>query len=115
MSNDSPSTVWDKLWFDYNKSLKVWMGDYAALQRSANEVQAKYAEVMAQAIKLSNSEIMDKFTQNWKNAIMETGIKAFQPNDDWLNSFNMSGMEHIKSYGEMMSKFAETWQKMWNQ
>ena len=114
MSKDNPSTDWDKLWFDYNKSLKIWMGDYAALQRSANEVQAKYTEVMAKAVKLSSSEIMDKFTENWKKAIIETGVKAFKPDDNWLNSFNQSGMEQIKTYGEMMSKFAETWQKMWN-
>jgi hypothetical protein len=57
---------------------------------------------------------MDKFTENWKNAIIESGVKAFKPDDNWLNSFNQSGMEQIKAYGEMMSKFAETWQKMWN-
>ena len=114
MSKENPSTDWDKLWFDYNKSLKIWMGDYAALQRSANEVQAKYTEVMAKAVKLSSSEIMAKFTENWKKAIIETGVKAFKPDDNWLNSFNQSGMEQIKTYGEMMSKFAETWQKMWN-
>lgn len=114
MSKDSASTDWDKLWFDYNKSLKAWMGDYAALQRSASEVQAKYAEVMAEAVKLSSSEILGKFTENWKKAIMETGVKTFKPDDNWLNSFNQSGMEQIKSYGEMMSKFAEIWQKMWN-
>ena len=113
MSKENISTDWDKLWFDYNKSLKAWMGDYAALQRSAGEVQAKYTEVMTKAIKLSSSEIMEKFTENWKKAIVETGVKAFKPDDNWLNSFNQSGMEQIKSYGEMMSKFAETWQKMW--
>jgi hypothetical protein len=114
MSKENSSTDWDKLWFDYNKTLKAWMGDYAALQRSSHEVQSKYAEVMAKAIKLSSSEILDKFTDNWKKAIMETGVKAFKPDDNWLNAFNQAGMEQIKLYGEMMSKFSETWQKMLN-
>jgi len=46
MSKENSSTDWEKLWFDYNRTLKAWMGDYAALQRSSSEVQAKYAEVM---------------------------------------------------------------------
>ena len=114
MSKENPTTDWEKLWFYYNKTLKAWMGDYASLQRSSSEVQAKYAEVMAKAIKLSNSEILDKFTENWKNAIKETGVESFKPDDNWLTSFNKAGMEQIKLYGEMMSKFSETWQKMWN-
>lgn len=114
MSKENSSTEWEKLWFDYNKTLKAWMGDYASLQRSSSEVQTKYAEVMAKAIKLSNSEVLDKFTENWKKAIKETGIESFKPDDNWLNSFNKAGMEQIKLYGEMMSKFSETWQKMWD-
>ena len=45
----------------------------------------------------------------------EAGIKTFkQFGDNWQKVFNQSGMEQVKTYGDMMNKFAETWQKMWS-
>ena len=47
--------------------------------------------------------------------MIEAGITAFkQLGDDWQRVLNHSGMKQVKTYGEAMNKFAETWQKMWN-
>ncbi|HUL51725.1 MAG TPA: hypothetical protein VLT10_00460 [Verrucomicrobiae bacterium] len=127
---------WDKMWFEYNKILKAWMGAFESLQRATNDVQAMYHDVMGIALKDPNNKTMAEFTQNWQNtmtefaknwqqtmdqftdywqkAATEVGTNAFkQSGDNWIKMFNQAGMEQVKSYGEMMNKFAETWQKMW--
>src|SRR5215467_2579071 len=115
MSKDNSLTEWDKVWFDYNKSLKVWMGVFESLKRAAKDVQSKYASVMAEALKNSNEKTLDQFTENWQKSISEAGISTSkQFSDEWLKVFNQSAMEQVKTYGEMMHKFAETWQRMWN-
>ncbi len=115
MSKESSLSDWDKLWIEYNRSLKAWMGTFESLQRATQDVQSKYTDVMAAAIKNSSNEIIEQFIKNWQKSISETGISTSKQFDEqWLKIFNQSGMNQVKTYGEMMNKFAETWQKMWN-
>ena len=114
MSKEAPPKDWDKLWFDYNKSLKSWMGAFEALQRATIEVQSKYNETMTTALKETNDKTIRQFTENWQKSLNEAGITVFkQFGDDWQRVLNQSGMEQLRTYGEAMNKFAETWQKMW--
>jgi|SRR5579863_7126474 hypothetical protein len=115
MSKESPPKDWDKLWIEYNKSLKVWMDAFESLQEATKTVQSKYNDVMAKAVKDSSDKTLHQFTENWQKSMSEAGIKTFkQFGDNWQKVFNQSGMDQVKTYGDMMNKFAETWQKMWN-
>ena len=115
MSKENLPSDWNKLWIEYNKSLKTWMGAFESLQRAANDVQSRYNEVMVKALKESSDKILNQFIENWKKSMIEAGITAFkQFGDDWQRILNQSGMKQVKTYGEAMNKFAETWQKMWN-
>ena len=115
MSKESPPKDWDKLWIEYNKSLKAWMDAFETLQTAAKNVQSKYNDVMAKAVKDSSDKTLNQFTENWQKSMSEAGIKTFkQFGDNWQKVFSQSGMEQVQTYGDMMSKFAETWQKMWN-
>ena len=115
MSKENPPEDWDKLWFDYNKSLKTWMGAFESLQRATDDVQSKYNDAMTKALKDTNDKAMSKFIDKWQKSMSDSGINAFkQFGDDWQRVLNQSSMYQVKTYGEAMNKFAETWQKMWN-
>ena len=96
MSKEHAPKDWDKMWIEYNKSLKAWMHAFESLQKATTDVQSKYNDVMAKALKESSDKTMSQFTENWQK------------------SFSQSGMDQMKAYGDVMNKFAETWQKMWN-
>ena len=114
MAKESAPKDWDKIWVEYNKSLKGWMQAFEALQKASNDIQSKYNEVMTKALKESSEKTMNQFTENWQKGMSKAGLDTFkQFGDNWQNVMNQSGMEQLKSYGEMMNKFAETWQKMW--
>jgi predicted patatin/cPLA2 family phospholipase len=115
MSKDNGPTDWDKLWIEYNKSLKTWMGAFESLQRATKDVQSKYTDVMEKGLKVSSEKTMSQFMENWQKSVSEAGIGTFkQLRDNWQKIFSQSGMEQVKTYGDMMNKFAETWQKMWS-
>jgi predicted patatin/cPLA2 family phospholipase len=115
MSKSSPPKDWDKLWLEYNKSLKAWMSAFESLQNATKDVQTKYNDVMAKALKESSDKTMNQFTENWQKSMNKAGIDTFkQFGDNWQKVFNQSGMDQVKTYGDMMNKFAETWQKMWS-
>jgi hypothetical protein len=114
MSKSNTPNDWEKLWFDYNKSLKTWMGAFESLQRATEEVQSKYRDAMAKAIKESSDKTLQQFFDNWKKSMSDSGIDVFkQFGDDWQKVLSQSSMLQVKTYGEAMNKFAETWQKMW--
>jgi hypothetical protein len=52
---------------------------------------------MEKAVKESSVETMQQFAENWHKSLNEVGL------------------EQMKAYGEMMRKFAETWDSMWPQ
>ena len=46
----------------------------------------------------------------------EASFDAYkQFTENWQKTLNESGMEQLKVYGELMKKFAETWNNMWPQ
>jgi hypothetical protein len=115
MSKEHTQKDWDDLWIEYNKSLKAWMQSFESLQKATKDVQSKYNDVMAKAIRESSDKTMSQFTDNWQKAMSDAGVNTFkQLGDNWQKVVNQSGMDQVKAYGEMMNKFAETWQKMWN-
>ncbi|MHB8546381.1 MAG: hypothetical protein ACYDAJ_06410 [Nitrosotalea sp.] len=114
MSKQNPPNDWDKLWFDYNKSLKTWMGVFESLQSATADVQSKYNDTMTKALKDSSDKTMSQFIENWKKSMSDAGINVFkQFGDDWQRVLSQSSMYQVKTYGEAMNKFAETWQEMW--
>ena len=115
MTKDNSPPDWDKLWMEYNKSLKTWLQAFESLQRASSEVQAKHSEIMAKALSGSSQNTLGEFTENWQKAMNEAGLNAFkQWGENWQTMMSQSGMEQLKTYGEMMNKFAETWGRMYN-
>jgi hypothetical protein len=105
---------WDALWNEYTKSLKTWMQAFESLRKAGIDVQTKYNEVMKKALSESSKKTMNEFTENWQKAMGQAASNALKEfGNNWQKSMNQSGMEQLKTYGEMMNKFAETWQKMW--
>ncbi len=78
MSKASPPKDWDKLWLEYNKSLKAWMQSFESLQNATKDVQTKYNDVMAKALKESSDKTMNQFTANWQKSMNKAGIDTFK-------------------------------------
>ena len=115
MSKDDSSQNWDKLWTEYNKSLKTWLQTFESLQKASSEVQTKYNEVMAKALSGSDQNTLNQFTENWQKTMSEAALNAFkQFGQNWQTLMSQSGMEQLRTYGEMLNKFAETWGRMYN-
>ena len=105
---------WDVLWNEYTKSLKSWMQAFESLQKAANNVQTKYNKVMKKAVGESSKKTMKDFTENWQKAMSTVASNAFEEfGENWQKTMNQSGIDQLKTYGEIMNKFADTWQKMW--
>ncbi len=114
MSKDNKTEVWNSMWIEYTQLLKKWMRDLESLQKTSAEVQEKYNEVMSKAIGESSQKTINEFQENWKKAMTKAGATAFQQfGENWQKSISESGLDQLKTYGDMMNKFAETWQKMW--
>ena len=105
---------WTKLWNEYTEALEKWRVSFQSVQKAGNEVQTKYQEVMEKALRESSENSMSQFLDNWKNAMNKSGLNAFKEfGENWQKSLNQPGMDHLKTYGDMMTAFAETWEKMW--
>jgi len=133
MTSEEKSNHWDSLWQEYSKSLENWTTVFEKIQKATNEMQAKFNEVWEKAAKESSVDTMKAFGENWQKSLNEAGIKSFkefgeawqkslneanastfkQVAENWQQTLNSSGMESMKAYGEMMKKFAETWNIMW--
>ena len=134
MSETTKSTIdWDKLWEEYSNLFAKWKEVFQTFQNTTLEMQKKYNEVMEKAATSSSKDTMKQFGENWQNAMNQAGIDTFkqfstnwenamneytsnafkQFSENWQNSLSQSGMDYFKSYGDMMSKFTETWKNMW--
>ena len=133
MTSEEKSHHWDSLWQEYSKSLENWKTVFEQIQNATNDIQAKFNEVWEKASKESSVNTMKAFGENWQKSLSDAGIKSFkefgdtwqkalnesntstfkQVAENWQHALNSSGMESMKAYGEMMKKFAETWNTMW--
>lgn len=133
MTSEEKSNQWDSLWQEYSKSLENWKTVFEQIQNATNDMQAKFNEVWEKATKESSIDTMKAFGENWQKSLSDAGIKSFkefgeawqkslneanastfkQVAENWQHTLNSSGMENMKAYGEMMKKFAETWNTMW--
>jgi len=114
--NEKSAKDWTKLWNEYTSALEKWRVSFQSLQKASNDVQAKYNEVMEKALHESNQSTINQFLDSWKNAMNKSGLNALkQFGENWQRTMDQSGMGQLKTYGEMMTKFAETWEKMWRQ
>ena len=133
MTSEEKSNQWDSLWQEYSKSLENWKTVFEQIQNATNDMQAKFNEVWEKATKESSIDTMKAFCENWQKSLSDAGIKSFkefgeawqkslneanasafkQAAENWQHALNSSGMENMKAYGEMMKKFAETWNTMW--
>ena len=112
--NEKSAKNWTKLWNEYTSSLEKWRVSFQSLQKASSDVQAKYNEVMEKALNESSQSTMNQFLDSWKNAMNKSGLNALkQFGENWQKTMDQSGMGQLKTYGEMMTKFAETWEKMW--
>ncbi|MGI0101294.1 MAG: hypothetical protein ACREA7_01710 [Nitrosotalea sp.] len=114
MSKENKNQDWDEMWSGYTQMLKKWSQNLEALQKTSAEVQEKYNEVMSKAISESSQKTIKEFQENWQKAMTKAGAAAFkQFGESWQKSISESGLDQLQTYGDMMNKFAETWQKMW--
>jgi hypothetical protein len=105
---------WDKLWDDYTELLRKWMQTFESLQKTSAEIQAKYNEVMVKATNESSENTLKEFHENWQKSMNDVALNAFkQFGENWQKVTNQYGIEQLKVYGDIMSTFAQTWQKMW--
>ena len=114
MSTDSKNNEWDSLWGEYSKSLETWKSMFEQFQNASNDMQTKFNQVWKKASSESSAETLKDFTENWQKYMSDTNGSAFnQFSDNWQKILSSSGLEHMNAYGEMMKKFAETWNSMW--
>jgi len=103
MSKENPPQDWDKLWMEFNKSLKTWNEAFESLQRITNDVQSKYNEAIAKTLKDSNDKIMSRFIESWKKSMSDAGISAFKQIGDTGNSAAATKKEIIKTPGQTIN------------
>ena len=133
MSNQEKTNEWDSLWQEYTKSLEKWKSLFEQIQTASNDMQIKFNEVWEKAAVESSTETMKLFGENWQKAMNDVGIGSFKEfNENWQKAMNdnniaafkqftqnwqkamsSSGLEQMNVYGEMMKKFADTWNTMW--
>lgn len=114
MSKETKAKDWDSLWNEYMELLKKWTQSFQALQKVSAEVQAKYNEVATKALNESSEKTLKEFYENWQKTMNEAGLNAFkQFGQNWQKLTNQPGIDQMKTYGDLMTAFAETWQKMW--
>ena len=112
--NEKSVKDWNKLWNEYTGALEKWRVTFQSLQKAGSEVQTKYNEVMEKAINESSQTSLNQFLDSWKKGMDKAGLIALkQFGENWQKAMDQSGMGQLKTYGEMMTKFAETWEKMW--
>jgi len=55
-----------------------------------------------------------EFGENWQKALNDSNASVFkQFAENWQKTLSSSGLQQMQDYGEMMKKFAETWNSMW--
>ncbi len=114
MSEQDKSNEWDSLWQEYTKSLDAWKSLFEQMQNASNDMQAKFNQVWDKATVESSAETMKLFGENWQKALNDSNADVFkQFAENWQKTLSSSGLEQMNAYGEMMKKFAETWNSMW--
>ena len=133
MSTDSKNNEWDSLWGEYSKSLENSKSLFEQIQNASNDMQTKFNQVWEKASAESSPETIKDFTENWQKSMTDAGMNSFkdftenwqksmtdvntsafkQFADNWQKALSSSGLEQMNAYGEMMKKFAETWNIMW--
>jgi len=133
MSTDSKNNEWDSLWGEYSKSLENWKSIFEQIQNASNDMQIKFNQVWEKANVESSPETIQDFTENWQKSMADAGMKPFKDftenwqksmadagmkpfkdfTENWQKALSSSGLEQMNAYGEMMKKFAETWNTMW--
>lgn len=130
----SGSDEWVQLWKEYSKSLENWNSVVDNAKNASQDMQKKFLTVMEKAAKESSAETIRQFGENWQKAMNDAGLKSVQEfNQYWQKAMGQPGMEfqefavswqkaisdqglmQMKAYGDMMGKFAETWNSMWPQ
>ena len=69
---------------------------------------------MAKALADAGMKSFKEFGESWQKSLNASNASTFkQFVENWQNTLNSSGMEQMKANGEMMKKFADTWNNMW--
>jgi len=115
MSTDSKNIEWDSLWGEYSKSLETWKSIFEQFQNASNDMQTKFNKVWEKASAESSTETLKDFTENWQKSMSDAANASVfkQFTENWQKTLGFSGLEQMNAYGEMMNKFAETWNSMW--
>ena len=133
MSKSEKTDDWNFLWSEYTKSLEHWKSIFEQVQAANSDMQSKFNTVWQKALTESSSDTMKVFGENWQKSLSESGVKSFKEfSDSWQKALNdsntaafrkfaenyqttmsASAMEQMAAYGEVMKKFAETWDSMW--
>lgn len=104
MSKENSQQDWDQLWVKYNKSLKTWREVFESLQKATNDVQSKYAEVLAKALEDSTGKTMSQFIENWQKSMIDAGMRTFkQLGDDADSSVTVTQKVMTKTLGQTIN------------
>ena len=103
MSKENQSQEWERLWMEYNKSLKSWTEAFESLQRASIEVQTKYNKAMVKALKDSNNKSMSQFIENWQKSVAGEGIAAFKQSGGTDNPVAVQKVAKKSSSGQAIN------------
>ena len=133
MSTDSKNNEWDSLCGEYSKSLENCKSIFEQIQNASNDMHTKFNQVWEKASAESSPETIKDFTELWQKSMTNAGMKSFKDftenwqksmtdanasvfkdfTENWQKTLSSSGLEQMNAYGDMMKKFAETWNTMW--
>lgn len=134
MSDNTSSTKeWYMLWNEYTKSLENWKKMYEQAQAASSDMQSRFNEVWEKASADTSADTMKIFAENWQKAMSDAGIRSFKEfSEGWQKALSESGsggfaqfagnwqkalgtasLEQMNAYGEMLKRFADTWDAMW--
>ncbi|RNJ78410.1 MAG: hypothetical protein EB829_04640 [Nitrosopumilus sp. H8] len=105
---------WDSLWQEYTESLENWRSLFEQIQTASADVQTKFGRVWEKATAESSADTIKTFSENWQKSMGESGAAMLAGlAEDWKKAVGPAGLDQMRSYGEMMEKFADTWNRMW--
>lgn len=133
--SDFRNQDWEQIWQQYVKSLESWKEMFVLLQKASEELQdsfnkvwekaadgtspetfKNFGDVWQEAMKQIENNPFQQFSEKWQNAMSSATAESFkQFSEMWQKNLSESGMNQLQLYGDMMKKFAETWNAMWPQ
>jgi hypothetical protein len=104
MTGEDPSPEWERLWKEFNTSLKTWNESFEYLQKATNDVQSRYNEAITKTWKDSNDKTVSQFIETWQKYMGDTGMKTFEQFSNTSKSSDIAQKTMIKMPGNAINK-----------